>query len=94
MKKLLKEQATNISFHSTYSYLKAVIGFSLEAFIAGHKPASKPTPEQIIIPPIIQAHGTTKPVFSTMENKLPTSTPKIIPKRAPNKLMIVDSNKN
>ena len=79
---------------SIYSYLSATIGSSREAFMAGHKPAVSPTILQITIPVITQPQGTTKPVDNTIEKMLPTRTPNIIPKMAPSKLIIMDSNKN
>ena len=81
-------------FLTCHSYLNATIGSNLDALIAGHRPAVRPTILQIIIPVITQPHGTTKPVPNTIEKMLPTNTPSMIPKTAPSKLMITDSNKN
>ena len=39
------------NFEMNYSYRKASIGFSLPAFNAGYKPASRPTIVQMIILP-------------------------------------------
>ena len=70
------------------------MGSSLEALKAGYKPANKPTNEQVAIPITTQSQGTTNPVFKTMPNKLPTSTPSTRPNAAPIRLIIIDSKRN
>ena len=78
----------------SYSYLKATIGSNLEALMAGHNPAPRPTMLHITMPVTTQPQGTTKPVPKNMEKMLPTNTPSTMPKTAPNRLIMSDSYKN
>ena len=57
-------------------------------------PATSPTKVQMAIPIPTHNQGTMKPVFKTILNIFPTSTPKIIPKMAPKILIKILSNKN
>ena len=77
-----------------YSYRRASIGFSLPAFSAGYKPANSPTNAQIRMPARTQSQGIRKLVLNKIATRFPPIIPRIIPKAAPIKLIIIDSNRN
>ena len=67
----------------SYSYRKASIGSSFDAFTAGYKPENNPTKKQIAKPKPIHAQGMMNEEFMMKEMNKPRPSAKIIPNNPP-----------